>query len=331
MLGIVGAGPAGCFFLACLPPEQLQNVRVFERACVGGDLCRYYGEVVANLTRAEMSKAFRAVPQWSQVALPILDKYAEDECPRLADVCFQLRLLMKPILAQVKFHAEDVLEVRHIVGGWAIKTPTATFEFQQVVLCTGATPRVLHYPKPHIPLEMALTPSLLSTYLQGGEHIVVFGTSHSGTLILRNLRRIGCKATAVYHGETPFRWARNHDPEGLKQESAVIADEIVAGTWGSLTPTLLSTSSSVELVRAVMDADYLIYATGFVGRHPRILGFDGRDVETFDPTTALIAPGIWGFGIAYPSLYEKPRGGQAPDIGFMGFVSHILKCIPSIM
>ncbi len=331
MLGIVGAGPAGCFFLACLPPEQLSNVIVFERGCVGGDLCRLYGEVVANLTRAEMSKAFRAVPQWSQVALPVLDKYAEDACPLLADVCYQLRVLMKPILAQVKFHSEDVLEVRQIVGGWALKTSVATYEVQKVVVCTGADPRVLQYPKPHIPLELALTPSLLATYLHGGERIVVFGTSHSGTLILRNLRRIGCRTTAVYQGETPFRWARNHDPEGLKQESAVIADEIVERAWGTETPTLLSTSSHVELVRAILEADYLVYATGFVGRKPHILGLDGRDVGTFDPTTGQIAPGIWGFGIAYPSLYEKPRGGLAPDIGFMGFVSHILKCISSIV
>jgi hypothetical protein len=238
---------------------------------------------------------------------------------------------MKPILAQVKFYAEDVLEVRQVVGGWVLKTPTATYEVQQVVLCTGADPRVLHYPKPHIPLEMALSPSRLGTYLQGGERVVVFGTSHSGTLVLRNLRRIGCRLTAVYHGDTPFRWARNHDSEGLKQESAVIADEIVGALWGTETPILLSTSSPVELVRAVMDADYVVYATGFVGRHPPIIGLGGSSVGSYTPTTAMIAPGVWGFGIAYPGMYEKPRGGLAPDVGFMGFVLHILKCMPAIL
>ena len=332
MIGVVGAGPAGCFFLACLPPERLSQVMVFERACIGGDLCRLYAEVVANLTRAEMCRAFRNVPQWSQVPLTVLDAYAEDACPRLADVCLQLRILMKPILAQVKLYAEDVLEVRQSVGGWVLKTAHGSHEVQQVVLCTGADPRVLHYPKPHIPLEMALSPTLLATYLRGGEKVVVFGTSHSGTLVLRNLRQIGCRTTAVHRSETPFRWARNHDPEGLKQESAVIADEIVGRAWGPETPTLLPVSSSVELVRAVMEADYVIYAVGFDGRRPRLMGLNGIDVgNNYSPETALIAPGMWGFGIAYPAMYEMPRGGQAPDIGFQGFVSHILKCIPAVL
>jgi hypothetical protein len=330
MTAVIGAGPAGCFFLACLPPERLSSVWVFERGCIGGDLSRLYGEVVANLTRTEMCRAFRTVPQWSHVPLPILDKYAEDSCPLLADVCLQLRILMKPILAQVKFYAEDVHEIRQVVGGWILKTDTTTHEFQQVVLCTGADPRILQYPKPSIPLEIALSPSILRSYLQGGERIVVFGTSHSGTLILRNLRRIGCRTTAVYRG-VPFRWARNHDPEGLKQESATIADEIVGHAWGSDTPTLLPLESNVELVRAIMEADYIIYATGFERRHPMLRGMDGSPVGTFDPTTALIAPGMWGFGIAFPALYEMPRGGQAPDIGFQGFVSQILKCLPGIL
>jgi hypothetical protein len=179
---------------------------------------------------------------------------------------------------------------------------------------------------------MALSPNMLGTYLRGGERVVVFGTSHSGTLVLRNIRQIGCKSTAVYRGDSPFRWARNHDPEGLKQESATIADEIVGRVWGSETPTLLPLSSQSDLVRAVMDADYIIYAVGFDRRRPRIIGLDGADVgNNYSHETASIAPGMWGFGIAYPAMYEMPRGGQAADIGYMGFVSHILKCMPAIL
>ncbi len=332
MLGLVGLGPAGCFFLACLPPERLSSVCVFERSCIGGDLSRLYGDVVANLTRAEMAKAFRCVPQWAVAPLPILDAYAEDACPLLADVCLQLRILMKPLLAQVKLYTEEVQEIQQVVGGWVLKTTTASHTMQQVVLCTGADPRVLHYPKPAIPLAMALSPHALRRYVRAEDRVVVFGTSHSGTLILRNLRQIGCRTTAVYRGHTPFRWFRNHDSEGLKQESAAIADEIVASTWGTLTPTLLPFDSHEGLVRAILEADYVVYATGFVRRHPPMKGMRGEDVGTaYDPATAQIAPGIWGFGIAFPALYEMPRGGQAPDVGFLGFVSHILKCIPGIL
>ncbi len=332
MLGIVGLGPAGCLFLACLPPECLRSILVFERSCVGGDLSRLYGDVVANLTRAEMTRAFRCVPQWATVPLPILDAYAEDTCPLLADVCLQLRILMKPLLAQVRLYSEEVEEIQQVVGGWVLKTATGRHSCQQVVLCTGADPRGLQYPKPSIPLAMALSPHALGRYVRAEDRVVVFGTSHSGTLVLRNLRQTGCKTTAVYRGDVPFRWFRNHDSEGLKQESAAIADEIVAAAWGPLTPTLLSYESSAELVRAVVEADYVVYATGFVRRQPRCKGLGGEDVgSTYDPGTAQIAPGMWGFGIGFPALYEMPRGGQAPDVGFQGFVSHILKCMPAIL
>jgi hypothetical protein len=330
--GIVGLGPAGCLFLACLPDERLARTVVFDSGCVGGDLARLYGRVVANLTCAQLSAALRAVPRWAEAPLEVFDNYGPDVCPPLADLCVQLRELMKPVLSRVTLHSQHVTEIRQKVGHWVLHTVAGIPEgvaAVKVVVCTGGDPRRMNYPRPCIPLEVALDKVALASYIRPGDRVVVFGTAHSGTLVLRNVREAGGIGVGVYRCGPAFRWARPHTPEcpcialggtgchdseGVKQESAAIADAIVRREWGAETPVLICTEDTEALVRAVIEATYVVYAVGFVSRMPRIVRFDGGCVEGYDPVTAAIAPGIWGFGLAYPSLYEKPQGGKAPDV-----------------
>ncbi len=348
--GVVGLGIAGCIFLACLPEDRLRNTIVFDSGCVGGDLARLYGNVVANLTCEQLSKAFHNVPQWSNTRLTVLEAQEQGTCPRLADLCLQLRELMKPILSKVILHSQHIDAIRQIPGGWTLMTEMGLAEYTvaKVVVCTGGDPKRLNYPRPFVPLEIALDRVALASYLKPEDRVVLFGTAHSGTLILRNLREIGCKGTvAIYRKDPPFCWARQHTPEcpchalggtgchdseGVKQESAAIADAIVRGEWGSDTPRLLRASDTEAVVRAVMEADYIVYAVGFQARIPRFVGMGGDVLEIrHDPATGAIAPGVWGFGLAFPALYEKPQGGLAPDIGLPGFVEHIQNCLGAIL
>jgi hypothetical protein len=81
-----------------------------------------------------------------------------------------------------------------------------------------------------------------------------------------------------------------------------------------------------------MEADYVIYAVGFQARMPQFVGMGGEVLELqHDPVTGAIAPGVWGFGLAFPAIYEKPQGGFAPDVGLPGFVEHIQKCLGTIL
>jgi hypothetical protein len=81
-----------------------------------------------------------------------------------------------------------------------------------------------------------------------------------------------------------------------------------------------------------MSSDYVVYATGFKGRRVELRDFGGNVLECgYTPATGEIAPGVWGFGLAYPSMYEKPQGGTAPDIGLPGFVEHIQTCLGAIL
>lgn len=324
---VVGLGPAGCIFLACLPPEKLHSgIVAIDQGCIGGDLARLYGNVVANLTRTEMEAAFRKVPAWTSCEFQHIQKYEANQCPLLADVCLQLRENMAPILAKITVRFADV-ELLQKEDVWKIHLHKEVLTTNKLILCTGAIPTQMDLPKSIIPLEVALSVSDLRHFVHPKQRIVVFGTAHSGTLIMRNLKDCGCQhVVALYKGEKAFRWRRDGDPEGIKQESAAIADEIVTGAWGPLTPRLVPVSDMGSMLRELMLADHVVYAMGFESRYPRVQGA----VLEHNVETGSLGEGIWGFGIGFPSRYPTPTG-TAPDVGFAAFADHILKCMPAVL
>ena len=72
-IAIVGMGPAGCITLASLPDSMLtKQILILDSGCVGGDLARQYGCVLANLTAAEMIRHLQMVPRWAQEPMEVL-------------------------------------------------------------------------------------------------------------------------------------------------------------------------------------------------------------------------------------------------------------------
>ena len=322
---VVGLGPSGIFTLACLPKQFLATTVVIEPAAVGGTLSSHYGSVVANIPKSEILGAFRKIPNWS--AFPMLEKYGNDECPLLADVCRQMRALIADDLALVTHRTKRMTALQVSPAGWRIELDGEVLEAQKVFLCVGAEPKTLDLPVSHIPLHIALNKSLLEHYVSSIDKIVVIGTSHSGTLILKNLKTIGCsRSIALYKGQKPFRYARDGDTEGIKQEAATIADEIVAGKWGAYTPKLVSCDDFSAAYRAISDATHVIYAIGFEKPAMRYKTLHGEDkCLKFRPATNDFEDvrNLWGIGIGFPSLYTAPNGKQYPDVGFGGFIDVI--------
>ena len=333
-IGIVGLGPAGCIFLASLPKEYItKSIIAFDSGCITGDLARYYGCVVANLTAQELIRALRIVPRWKETRMTVLESYAPEACPSLADLCRQLRILVTPLLSEITVHTSHITDIYQTDVGYKLHTTETTVDVEKVILCTGSVPKQMDIPKPNIPLDMAMCEEKLRSFVKKEDRVVVFGTAHSGTLILRNLKNIGCKGVVgIYKGAAALRWARDGDPEGVKQESAHIADEIVAKTWGELTPTFVSSEKMGDVLRCVMEADYVIYAVGFQTRSPRVFDKSGSLVAvSHDHATGKMGEGMWGFGIAYPSMYQTSSGKLSNDVSFSAFASHISACLPLIL
>lgn len=324
-IAIIGLGPAGIFVLAHLPHDLKKNTVVFEPSAIGGALLTTWGAVVANLPKSKLVEALRAVPAWSDKQLAYLDKYADDECPLLYDAARQLNALIAPDVGRTHFHSACVIEYRRSAAGahFEIKSEhNKLFEVQKIVLCTGAAPKTIDLPKPTIPLHIALNPALLQNIVSPHDRIVVFGTAHSGTLVLRNLKNAGVKTlTAIYKGSTPFMYARDGYSEGIKQESATIADDLLAARWADL----VSLDDFGAAHRAVTEASAVVYAIGFERPSPVFTDINGTVRPLYGEQN------VYGFGIGFPAPYTGPDAKSYPDVGFGGFISAIKAALPSLL
>lgn len=314
---IVGLGPAGMFLLSLFPKEWLSDTLVLDPTCVGGDLATQYSGTIANIPKATVVSAFQKIPRWSNCSFSHFQAYSDTECPKLADICRQMRDCVQPDLRQTTVHTVCMRTLVQTKGGWKLQTDAGTWEAERVILCTGARPKVLDLPKPTLPLSNALCRTRLQASVSPTTKVVVFGLSHSGTLVLRNLYTIGCtRVTGVYRGDTPFVFARDGNPTGIKQESAAIADEILTNAWGDATPTLLNSEDFCAVYRAVSSAEMVVYSIGFESVYPHCVKEDGTEYcVRHNARTGECegVPNLWGFGIGFPTQ----------DVGFHAFIDAI--------
>jgi thioredoxin reductase len=314
-LAIVGLGPAGIFTLASLPEEVLPETLILERSCIGGDLSSQYSSVIANITKEWFIKTFKTIPKWANQSFPELDGYQPTEPPKLADICKILRRLAKPDIQKAHLHTTALSNLVQTTDGWNLVTPKEIYQAKKVILCMGATPKTMDLPLPSIPLPIALAQDQLMNVISPTDTIVVFGTSHSGTLILNNLKQLGCQNVyAIYRGKTPAQ-------QELKLAAAVIAQKIQEKQWGVLTPTFINYDDFSKIYRVLSKANAVIYAIGF---EPRTFTYTNQE-GTCKPLTED-TPGVYGFGIGRPRPTNTSDG-----IGFEEFIKAIQTELPGIL
>jgi len=211
---------------------------------------------------------------------------------------------------------------------WTVITATGiTVQAQKLLLAQGSEPLSLDLPIPSIPLDIALDSTRLRQYIRPSDHILVFGTMHSGTLVMRNILESSdsITATAFYKREKPFYFARDGEYDGIKEESATIADALLANTYGSRL-TLSKLDDISQVIQNSVRATWVVYSMGFHARTTLQLEVDGGPLyspERYDGATGALegAPNAWGFGIAYPN---RAPDGVHWDVSVASFVDHIL-------
>ena len=335
-IAIVGLGVAGILMLAHIPVEQLERVLVVEASCIGGDLSSLYSSTVANITKEAILDAFRKIPRWAAATFPLLDKYQDEQCPKLGDVCRQMVCLIRGDIERIHYRTATVSALRESPIGWMLETSVGYLDAKKVILCVGGIPKTMDLPRPLIPLHVALSKELLTNNVVAEDRVVVFGTSHSGTLVMKNLKEVGIQSiTGVHRGKQPFLFARDGHSEGIKQESATIADEILANAWGTQTPTLVNYDDFGTVFRKTLAATHIVYAHGFQRRALRCVNKENGDVSLQHNQTDGSFVGyegrLWGFGLAYPGKYTASNGLSYSDIGFGGFIGAIAVSLPAIL
>jgi hypothetical protein len=323
-LCIVGTGAAGLLALLSLSFTKLspEEIVLIDPYHDGGDLQRKYCCVESNTIWNQLLEILRSkgIPIDT---LPSPWRELDPAKPALLKHYIQLlRYITKPfaqrcemIYATVSRLEEEKGQVRvHFGENQSLKTKVC-------IVTTGCHAKNLSYPIPTIPLEIALNREMLKTYVEPTQTVCVFGLAHSGTLILSNLHELKVNTHAFYKGTKPFFFARDGEYDGIKQESATIADAIIAGDY-PLTH-LHSLSDTAEIIRWTRKSDWVIYAAGFQ-RTSVSAGL------TYNGATGQIneLPNTWGFGIAFPN--QAPDGIHW-DVSLPSFFSHIELQLPKIV
>lgn len=302
---------------------DLSKVVVIDPHFDGGDLARKWGSVQSNTPLSKSVNAIRSVYP-ALVCPEDLNKTSS-----LIDIIHLLRSSLTS-LKKIQMIQGTATSANYSSDPqrWSIKVGAKEILAKRLILATGSEPKALDLPIPSIPLEIALDTSRLKHYIKPGTSALVFGTLHSGTIVIRNLVACGAKVTALYKSPQPFYWDRDGAYDGIKEESAQIADDIVSG---KLSVDLVPTLDTSRVIRSSIDADWVVYAIGFEARNTLRLTVDEVDKSGLNynkHTGALEVPAAWGFGIAYPN--SAPDGLHF-DVGVAAFLEHMKPQISSIL
>jgi hypothetical protein len=326
---IVGCGAAG--ILTCL--ELLKNdvspssIVILDPYFDGGALLRLWGAISSNTTCQQILDTLQEYPLLQGLLKAFAEKYTSTDRVVLTDIGQLLQKTIQAFPTEIRLIQEPCKEIQQTESGWKVHCKSTTVDSDVVFVCQGGQQKQFDVGKPNIPLEIALDSSRLTRYIQAGQRVVVFGLAHSGTLVLKSLLQNSCTVTGVYKGKTPFQFARDAYYDGIKQESAEIADEILKNCPSRL--ELVSLSEFPKVVKAVQRAHWIVPTIGFEASPIQIRGHEGQVVsyESYSPETAQLGEGLYGFGLAYPGVTD----GIYKDVSLPSFKAQIQRCLPILL
>ncbi len=252
------------------------------------------------------------------------------------DNCF-LRLMAAPLQWVSNHLMQNVVTVKNVVETlkmhnhrWNWQCGNEKLSAKNVVLAIGSEPKSLTYPGVEpIPVDIAMDRELLTKHCGPEDRVAVFGSSHSAILILRSLLESCNVKNVVNFYRAPLRYAvylENEilfDDTGLKGSTAAWARENLHGT---LPPKLEHIYSSTENVQHHLPhCNKAIYAVGF---ERRVMDIDGLGKLEYNPYNGIIAPGLFGLGIAFPQAKLDRFGNLEYRVGLWKFMDYLSTILP---
>lgn len=335
---VVGAGPAGILAVGRLLDAGVapKSILWLDPEFAVGDFGKYWFAVPSNTRIALFAKFLQATKSFDYSRCPKELTFAhlnESDTCLLEEMVKPLQWVTKTLCAQVAHQKCTVRSLQQSHGGWHLTTTAEDVFSSNVILALGSVPKSMttHYALEanEIALNVALNPTLLQETVRAGEHVAAFGSSHSGVLVMKNLLAAGCRVTNFYR--SPLRYAlyqEDHiiyDNTGLKGSAAQWAKENLQGQTGfdsRLTRRCLADCTTVEIAQSY---DHVVYATGFTARH---LSSHDLDCRQYDARTGIIAPGLFGLGIAYPEAVTDRYGINELSVGLFKFSNYITRVLP---
>lgn len=328
---VVGAGPAGIAAVGKLIDCGVKQIGWIDPHFAVGDLGQKWNRVPSNtkvglfLQYLDDCKAFenKSRPQFK------LDSIHPEEHCQLQDIVDPLQWVTDHLRKKVHTAQDMAMSLNLALGRWEVKMKKGSLFGKKVVLAIGSDPKtVLATGHEVIPIETALHPEKLAKAVSSKDTIGVFGSSHSAILALANL--IELKAKVINFYRSPHRYAIYQkdwilfDSTGLKGFTADWARKHIDGILPAHLKRILVSDHIFEESLALCNK--AIYAIGFEKRKlPVLEQFEGLD---YDDKTGLIAPGLYGLGIAFPQAKFDRLGHLEHLVGLWKFMDYLNGVLP---
>ncbi len=213
---------------------------------------------------------------------------------------------------------------------WRIEAEQRELASENVILAVGAVPKKLsHSHLDEIPVEVALDPEKLAQQPLEGATVAVFGSSHSTMIALPHLLSHPVEKVINFY-RSPLKYAVYlddwilFDDTGLKGQAARWARENIDG----IHPERLERCwiSSPEFQEKVAACDRVVYTVGFERRKlPETRQWGQLE---YNSTYGILAPGLFGLGIAFPAYTPDPLGYKEYRVGLKKFMDHLDGVLP---
>lgn len=331
---VIGAGPAGIAAVGKLLDHGIaaEDIAWVDPAFAGGDLGAKWRSVSSNtqaglfLSYLNGSSAFRFS---SGPPIPLREVDPDETCA-LALVADPLVWITEHLRERVQTFETTANALFLARRQWRIETEQQALSSRNVILAVGATPKKLCYPQLNeIPLEVALDPEKLANEPLANATIAVFGSSHSSMIALPNLLRHPVEKVINFY-RSPLRYAVYlddwilFDDSGLKGQAAVWARENIDGVH----PDRLERCwvSGPDFEEKLAACERAVYTVGFEPRTlPETPQWGRLD---YNPINGILAPGLFGLGIAFPARAVDRHGYVEYRVGLKKFMDHLNSALP---
>jgi Pyridine nucleotide-disulphide oxidoreductase len=331
---VIGAGPAGIASVARLLDHGIESGEIawIDPRFTAGDIGAKWRPVPSNTRVALFLDYFKASKSFRFAEAPHFDLHDldPDQTCLLGTVAEPLLWVSQRLGEQVTTLPTTATELSLHDRQWTVTTEQGAVTSTNVILAVGSVPKTLGYPGlTEISTEVALDPRLLQKQPLEGATVAVFGSSHSAMIALPNLLATPVAkvvnfyrsplAYAVYCGD----WIL-FDDIGLKGQAACWARENIDGVW----PERLERCSvgSPEFQETLQTCDHVVYTVGFE-RRPLPLTPQWGTLD-YNSSNGILAPGLFGVGIAFPQYKVDPFGFGQYRVGLHKFMEQLDDSLP---
>ncbi|MCV7396284.1 FAD/NAD(P)-binding protein [Mycobacterium paraseoulense] len=330
---MIGAGPAGIAAVGRLldrgiPPDKIAWV---DPAFAAGDLGGKWRSVSSNtiagtfMSYLNGSASFR----FSQAPPSPLAEVDPEETCALALVAEPLVWVTARLRERVHVFETTATTLTLRRRQWWVETLDPDLASDNVILAVGAVPRRLDYPLDEIPVEVALDADKLAELPLEGATVAVFGSSHSSMIVLPHLLRLPVGKVINFY-RSPLKYAVYlddwilFDDTGLKGRAAEWARENIDGVHPERLERCLVSSPQFE--EKVAECDHVVYTVGFEAR--KLPETPQWGPLQYNRMNGILAPGLFGLGIAFPEYAEDPYGYGQYRVGLKKFMDYLDAVLP---